>query len=203
MKYRLTPELSYFIGFWKKLRCYGGIGIRGDPERIDHFVKLAIDLKLTTPDKLLIAPNHRKAHFFHTKLRTFIQDIMKNELERFKYKNDYAASYLAGIFDAAGSTREARKESAPGKASTNTKEQKESMENVLLITAAIITPSNKFEEHMIARLGYRTRLVKNVLFIPKGNEFMAFIEPYRKLGKGWVLKIEDENNGNEPQEQQK
>ncbi|MBD3389597.1 hypothetical protein GF415_01425 [Candidatus Micrarchaeota archaeon] len=109
MKVRLTPELSYLIGFWKERRTKEGIGIRGEEEQLSIFAQAALELELTEPDKLLTQTGEEgndSMYFYHTSYRKFFQKVIDDELERFKYKNEYSANFLAGLFDAVGSITE-------------------------------------------------------------------------------------------------
>ena len=100
MKVKLTPELAYIIGFWRKRRSFEGLGVHGDGLYLQIFSQEVLDKGLTISTKLLTA-EHR-VYFFHSAYRKFFQEVEKEQLERFKYMNEYAASYLAGIFDSSG-----------------------------------------------------------------------------------------------------
>jgi len=100
MKIKLTPELSYTIGLWRKTRTTEGIGVRGDDNLLEIFTMEVLNQELTTTDKLLSEPG--RVFFYHSSYRKFFQQIEKEQLERFKYLNEYAANYLAGLFDATG-----------------------------------------------------------------------------------------------------
>src|SRR5271157_4405037 len=100
MKIKLTPELSYIIGLWRKSRCSEGLGVEGNKSILEIFSQEALEKQLTTSDKMLTGDE--KVYFYHTAYRKFFQQIEKEQLERFKYLNEYAANYLAGMFDAAG-----------------------------------------------------------------------------------------------------
>ncbi len=156
MKIKLTPELSYIIGLWRKYRSFEGLGVRGNKELVEIFSKEVIDKKLTTPDKLLTAEN--QVHFYHTAYRKFFQEVEKNQLERFKYLNEYSANYLAGIFDAAGSVDEKG--------------------------IVSLSKMNKEDELLLLRLGFTTKRKKGLLVIERPLIFLAFIKNYSKLFKG-------------------
>ncbi len=100
MKIKLDPELSYIIGFWRKRKTREGIGIYGEDLDIALFSKEILDKKIIPPEKLLTDEN--RVYFYHTAYRKFFKDIEFEQCERFKYLNDYAASYLAGMFDSVG-----------------------------------------------------------------------------------------------------
>ena len=100
MKIKLTPDLSYLIGLWRKTRSPEGLGVVGNEQLLELFTAEVLAKEMTTTDKLLTEEN--KVYFYHTAYRKFFQQIEKEQLERFKYLNEYAANYLAGLFDAVG-----------------------------------------------------------------------------------------------------
>ena len=156
MKVKLSPELSYIIGLWRKCRTKEGIGVYGGNEIIGIFSKEAIEKGLTTSDKLLI--DEEKAYFYHTAYRKFFQSIEEEQLERFKYLNEYAASYLAGMFDAAGEITD---------------------KGIVGLKKA-----NRNDEMLLIRLGFGARWRDTHLVIEKPKAFLAFIKNYVKKFSG-------------------
>ena len=153
MKIKLTPELSYLIGLWRKNRVFEGIGVRGGKNLLEVFSKTVLDLNLTTSDKLL--SDDEKVYFYHTAYRKFFQEVEKEQLERFKYLNDYAASYLAGMFDGSGEIDERG-----------------------LVSIAF---ANSQDELLFLRLGFMTRKRGDRLVFEKPLVFLAFIKNYLKI----------------------
>jgi len=156
MKIKLTPELSYVIGLWRKARCSDGIGVQGDREILEVFSKEVLERQLTTSDKLLTQDD--KVYFYHTAYRKFFQQIENEELDRFKYLNEYAASYLAGMFDASGVIDE------KGFVS--------------------LARSSKQDEMLLLRLGFVTRRRGDRLLIERPVLFLTFVRNYVKVFKG-------------------
>ncbi len=168
MKIKLTPELSYVIGLWCKSRSFEGLGVRGSPDLLEIFSKEVLDRQLTSSDKLLAQDD--KIYFYHTAYRKFFQEVEEDQLERFKYLNEYAASYLAGIFDAVGEI------DAKGIVS--------------------IGRTNRKDEMMLLRLGFITRRRGERLVMERPVVFLAFIKNYVKIKKdhkAFAL-IKDKNN---------
>jgi len=155
MKIKLTPELSYIIGFWRKRRCYDGLGIKGEPKYLELFSKEAIDNGLTTKEKIL--GDEDKIYFYHSAYRKFFQEIEKEQLERFKYMNEYAANYLAGTFDSAGEIDEKGR--------------------------VFIRGGRRDDEVLLLRLGFVTKKTDGKLLIERPKAFLAFIKNYVKLFK--------------------
>jgi hypothetical protein len=153
MKIRLTPELSYIIGLWRKARCSEGIGVVGDKNVLEVFMQQVLEKQLTTSNKLL--SGDEKVYFYHTAYRKFFQQVEAEELDRFKYINEYAANYLAGIFDASGEIDERG--------------------------VVSLTKSSRQDEMMLLRLGFMTRRRGDRLLIERPLIFLAFIKNYVKI----------------------
>ncbi len=156
MKIKLTPELSYIIGIWRKARCPEGLGVQGNKSVLEVFTKEALDRQLSTSDKMLTTDD--RVYFYHTAYRKFFQEVEKEQLERFKYLNEYAASYLAGMFDASGSIDE----------------------------RGLVSFSNttKQDEILLLRLGFQARKRGGRLYVERPVVFLTFIKNYVKLFKG-------------------
>jgi len=155
MKIKLTPELSYVIGLWRKSRCFDGLGVRGRKDLLEVFSKAVLDLQLTTSDKLLTTED--KVYFYHTAYRKFFQEVEQDQMERFKYINEYAANYLAGMFDSCGNVDE---------------------RGIVWFSHA-----NRQDEMMLLRLGFVTRRSGDRLVLERPVVFLAFIKNYVKIFK--------------------
>jgi len=153
MKIKLTPELSYVIGLWRKCRTFEGLGVRGSKELLEIFSKSAIDLQIMVPDKIMAGED--RVYFYHTAYRKFFQDVEKEQLERFKYLNEYSANYLAGIFDGAGNIDEKG--------------------------VVSISKMNREDEVMLLRLGFNTKRRGDALVIERPLIFLTFIRNFSKL----------------------
>ncbi|VVB65600.1 Uncharacterised protein [Candidatus Gugararchaeum adminiculabundum] len=103
MKINLTPELAYLIGLWSKRRSDNGIGIQGNPRLCEIFLKQILELKLVPPEKIKLGVDD-KIFFYHSAYEKFFQKVQRESLEIFREKNDKAAAYIAGVFDAMGGT---------------------------------------------------------------------------------------------------
>lgn len=170
MKLKLTPSLAYFIGLWKERRTAEGIGVRGNEELQAAFVKSAIENKLAEPGKILAG--EESIYFYHTANRKFFQKVIEEELERFKYKNEYSANFFAGLFDACGGT------TAGGK-----------------VYLAGIT---RADQMALSRLGFNLVKIRGAYFIAKPAKFLIFIKPFTKIHKEneFFTKITSDNARN-------
>jgi len=156
MKIKLTPELSYLIGLWRKCRAYEGLGVKGNDELLGIFSKEAISQGLAQPDKMLTEGD--RVYFYHSAYKKFFQEVEKNQLERFKYLNDYAANYIAGLFDSAGSIDEKG--------------------------VVSLARMSKEDELLLLRLGFNTKRKSGLLMVERPLVFLAFIKNYTKLFRG-------------------
>ena len=156
MKIRLTPELSYIIGLWRKCRSFDGLGVKAKPKVVEVFSKEVLDNELTTSDKLLT--DKGKVYFYHSAYRKFFQEIVKDQLYRFRYLNEYAANYLAGMFDAVGEVDEKG--------------------------IVYFRKGNIEDEMLLLRLGFGGRKRGERLVVERPLPFLAFIKNYVKIKKG-------------------
>ena len=154
MKIKLTPELSYLIGFWRKRKTFEGIGVKGE-DLHQIFSEEVLQKQLTTSEKLLV--NEDRIYFYHTAYRKFFQEIEEDQLERFKYLNEYAANYLAGLFDATGGIDEKG--------------------------VVFLNKLNQKDEMLFLRLGFMIRSNGDRHVIEKPILFLAFIKNYVKIHK--------------------
>ena len=153
MKVKLTPELSYIIGLWKAARVPSGLGVRGRGELLKVFMDSCLKAKVAEPGKVLGGENF--VYFYHTAYRKFFQKVLDEEEERFKYKNEYSASFLAGLFDAVGEI------GADGTVSFG--------------------KSTKTDEMIMYRLGFNTLRKAGRTYVVRPLKFLAYIKPFVKL----------------------
>ncbi len=153
MKIKLTPELSYLIGLWSRVRSAEGLGIEASKELQQLFAQQALAQKVAESDKLLFEEG--KIYLYHGKYRKFFQEIEQEKLERYKYINEYSASYLAGAFDAAGGISEQG--------------------------IVYLSKFGNSDELLLSRLGFPARRIDGRLAIGRPRAFLAFIKNYTKM----------------------
>lgn len=100
MKLKLTNELAWLIGFWKMRRTKKGIGVFGDTDVQQRFVKEVLKLKLVPPDK--IVADLKSVWFRHVKLENVFRKVMQQQTDIFNRPNRLTASYLRGMYDSSG-----------------------------------------------------------------------------------------------------
>ena len=103
MKFTMSPARAYFLGMWKSRRTAEGVGVEGHRELCTAFLQLALAEKFASPDKVQYKEGQlHKCYFYNTALRAWLDEEMEKRDMRLKYKNEFAASYFAGVFDAKG-----------------------------------------------------------------------------------------------------
>ncbi len=109
MKHKLSPDTCYMAGlFSKSANDRNAVGIvTGLDEVEQRFVQIAIKDFGILPQKVLIeqAGERRRIFFYHSRIMKQLNEIATHEERIFRERNALSASYLAGIFDAAGSLR--------------------------------------------------------------------------------------------------
>ena len=83
--------------------------------------------------------------------------MIEEELERFKYKNEYSANFLAGIFDGCGGT------TAGGK--------------------VYLAGIGKADQMMLSRLGFNLVKIRGAFFITRPAKFLILIKPFTRVHK--------------------
>jgi hypothetical protein len=167
MKIKLTPELAYIIGLWRKRRVFDGLGVRGDKERLELFSSCVLEQNMTTPEKLI--SDESKVFFYHSAYRKFFSDIEQEQIERFRYLNEYAANYLGGLFDSVGGIDDKG--------------------------VVYLEKTNRQDEMLLVKLGFGARKRKDRLVIEKPRAFLAFIKNYVRLFKDHKAFEYVKNNG--------
>jgi len=102
MKFTMNPSRAYLLGMWKSARTKEGVGVEGAREFCERFLKICFDEKLADPGKIKFeeGASYSKCYFYNTAVRAWLDSEMEKRDERLKYKNEFAASYFAGVFDA-------------------------------------------------------------------------------------------------------
>ena len=172
MKLKLTPGLSYIIGFWKETRTKEGIGVEGNEEHLSIFAKAVLEAGLTEPTRLLasgpkeepkeeerpeedpLAPEVSSVYFYHGSYRKFFQKVIDDEMERFKYKNEYSASFLAGLFDSVGRITEDGK--------------------------VYLSKCTQKDEMVLYRLGFNPVRRGKHLYFTRPLKFLTYIKPFTR-----------------------
>ena len=158
MKFTMSPNRAYLLGLWKGRRTKEGVGVEGHREVCEAFLKLCLDEKFCQPDKVKYEEGPLdKCYFYNTALRVWLDSEMKTRDERLRYKNEFAANYFAGVFDARGGFADSV---AGGK-----------MPYLI---------GDRVDEVVLLRLGFRVKKERGRIAIISGD-FYPWIKPYLKL----------------------
>jgi len=100
------------LGMWKSRRTASGVGVEGKRELMETFIKLSLDEKFAEANKMKFSEGNAEEYgsclFYNTSLRSWLDEEMKKRDERLRFKNDFAASYFAGVYDARGGTMDVK-----------------------------------------------------------------------------------------------
>ena len=160
MKFTMSPSRAYILGLWKSRRTKSGIGVEGRRELCEVFLKACLDEKLCEPDKVKFAENitgeFDSCLFYNSALRAWLQEEEKKREERLRFKNEFAANYFAGVFDAKGGFLEAK-----GK-------------------ECCYFFGDKQDEIVLLRLGFREKKEGGKIAV-LSEDFYGWLHPYLKL----------------------
>ena len=125
------------------------------PNIIEKFAQIAVQDLEIEPTKLLIKETDGRitVMFYNSRIRRFFDRSLERREHIFKSKNEYAASYLAGIFDSNGIFGYKGRE------------------------GAYITKPDLANQMLLERLGFHTSSGR-VLEIKNTKEFIALIKAY-------------------------
>lgn len=160
MKFAMSPARAYLLGMWKSRRTAQGFGVTGRRELQEVFVKLCLDEKLAVADKIKFIDGTETeegaCYFYNSALRTHFDSEMEKRADRLKYKNEFAANYFAGVFDARGGFYELK-----GK------------EYCYLL-------GDETDELVLLRLGFRSKKEGRRIAV-LADDFYGWLHPYLRL----------------------
>ncbi len=97
---KLTKDIAELIGFWKLRPTRAGIGIIGDLDLQEKFVKLVLGAKLVPANKIVSSPH--AVWFSHIKISNFFKKVVKEQGEIFAKPNPISKAYLRGMYESRG-----------------------------------------------------------------------------------------------------
>ncbi|MCL5117390.1 MAG: hypothetical protein M1124_00995 [Candidatus Marsarchaeota archaeon] len=102
-KQKLNPEICYLIGLCDRRKDSLYVSSNEDAV-IERFVKILIEEFGIAPGKISVSAHGKEtiAYTYNSRAMKFLKDVLKRRHEVFKYANEYAANYFAGLFDARG-----------------------------------------------------------------------------------------------------
>lgn len=157
MKFTMSPIRAYLLGLWKGRRTKEGVGVEGHREVCDTFLKLCLDEKLCSADKVKFVEGEvTRCYFYNSAVRAWLDGEMEKREERLRFRNEFAASYFAGVFDAKGGFWDDGEEKF----------------------CYVIGDST--DEIILLRLGFRVKKERGKIAIIS-QDFYGWIMPYLKL----------------------
>ena len=157
MKFAMSPARAYLLGLWKGRRTKEGVGVEGHREVCETFLKICLDERLCQPDKVKYEEGAvHKCYFYNSAVRAWLQGEMEKREERLRFRNEFAASYFAGLFDGKGGFFEIKGEKF-----------------CYLI-------GDRTDEIVLLRLNFRVKKERGKIAI-LSQDFYGWIKPYLKL----------------------
>ena len=152
MRIKLTPKISYIVGVTKYCGVGNGIGIKGRGPLQRAFAQGAIEAGIASPDKMVVKT--ASIRFYHSTYKAFISKMQKEAVDKYKHHNDYAAAYLAGIFDSVGMMEEGR---------------------------ACLRKCDRMDDAIFENLGFGIRNEGGKLRVGHWEQFLKFVSGFRKV----------------------
>ncbi|MFH1306929.1 MAG: hypothetical protein ABIH83_04745 [Candidatus Micrarchaeota archaeon] len=109
--------------------------------------------KIAEPEKIRV--RGREVLFYHSAYLAFLKKVLEKEIDAFCHHNDYAAAFLAGLFDANGGIFE---------------------DNVFF------AKFDKKDEAVLRGLEFRVEKKNNVLWVGPKDLFLKFVKNWRRVG---------------------
>jgi hypothetical protein len=169
MKLTMNPSRAYLLALWKSRRTKEGVGIEGKQELCEIFLKLCLDEKLAQADKVKFGEpinaafaqaeerdSFAKCYFYNSAIRAWLDSEMEKREERLRFKNEFAANYFAGLFDARGGFIDVK-----GK------------EYCYFF-------GDRVDEIVLLRLGFRSKIEKKKIAV-LALDFYGWIYPYLRM----------------------
>lgn len=173
MKFSMSPVRAYLLGLWKGRRTREGVGVEGHREVCETFLKICLDEKLCSADKVKYVEGEirnrgaveetggaaswmHKCYFYNSAVRSWLQGEMDKREERLRFKNEFAANYFAGLFDGKGGFFELKGEKF------------------------CYVIGDRADEIVLLRLNFRVKKERGKIAIIS-QEFYGWIMPYLKL----------------------
>mgnify|MGYP001619553073 CR=1 FL=1 len=133
------------------------MGVEGHRELCEAFLKLCLDEKFCLPSKVKYEEGPLyKCYFYNSAIRAWLDSEMEKREERLKYKNGFAASYFAGVFDAKGGFAQAGRGEIP------------------------YILGDRVDEMVLSRLNFRVKKERGKIAIIS-EDFYGWVQPYLKL----------------------
>jgi len=152
MKIKLTPEFSYLAGLTKYRGLARGVGVRGSQHLQAAFLAHITQTGIAAPDKISIKGSI--AVFYHSAYQTFLKKTVAGQVDSYCHHNDYAAAFLAGLFDSVGG---------------------------VVKDGPFLIKWDAADEMVLQTLGFGMRKSSGALWIGPSEQFFKFIKNFRRI----------------------
>lgn len=152
MKIKLTPQLAYLIGLWKYRRSEEGLGTRANEQICEVFASELVKCGIARPEEIKTLEG--KTFTYHSAYRAFFDEVLRRQDDAFRHRNEYAAQFYAGLFDAMGGEKEGR---------------------------VYFAKADNADEICLMRQDWKVVRTGKMVWVGPAEEFKAWIKPYRKV----------------------
>lgn len=153
-KLSLSPDVSYMLGIYNCNSRRESVCVStSSNEMIERFVKIAVlnlGIKL---DYVRVVKDGEifEAKINSPKLKKLLEKALESRDKTFKYKNEYSASYFAGMFDCNGAVD--RK-------------------------GIFLRRGSAYDAVLLERIGFHTTTSAGKIYIKNDKDFVMFIAPF-------------------------
>lgn len=153
-KLPVSPDTSYMLGIYRCNSSHRNISLQtSSKELVERFVKIAImdldtkagAIRITNEDRIT------KVEADNSKLRKLLDKALDSRDRIFKYKNEYSASYFAGMFDCNGASDR---------------------------RGVFVRGMSAYDKILLERIGFHTATNAGRCYIKKSMDFVMFIAPF-------------------------
>jgi len=152
MKLNLTPQISYLAGICKHKKSKNGIGVSGASSLQAAFAAHVVENMYTAPQKIII--KGKQAYFFHSAYAALLKKTLQRQVDAFCHHNEYAANFLAGLFDATGGMHGGK---------------------------VFFAKCDRHDEAVLRKLGFFVEKKDGVWWVGPADVFLKFVKNYRKV----------------------
>lgn len=153
-KLSITPDVSYMLGIYNCNSRKNSIYVSSsNNELVERFVKIAVLNLGVNLDYVHVVKeeDYIEATINNSKLKKLFDKALETRDRAFKYKNEYSASYFAGMFDCKGA-----------------------VDRKGLFMSGI----SAYDAVILERIGFHTTGGSGKTYIKNDMDFIMFIEPF-------------------------
>jgi hypothetical protein len=153
-KLSLNPDVSYMLGIYNCNSRRDSVCIStSNNEMVERFVKIAVLNLGMKPEYISVVKDGDiiEAKINSPKLKKLLEKALESRDRAFKYKNEYSASYFAGVFDYNGAIDR---------------------------RGIFLRRGSAYDAVLLERLGFHTATSAGKIYIKNDKDFVMFIAPF-------------------------